>query len=58
MSYSWVLLTLVSRPLAEFGRRKMLFGILAFGLLFVPLFSAGFAGAMALLIIGFSLRWS
>ena len=52
--------TLVSGPLAEkFGRRKMLivvtFGILAFGLLFVPLFSAGFAGAMALLIIGFSL---
>ena len=52
--------TLVSGPLAEkFGRRKMLivvtFGILAFGLLFVPLFSAGFVGAMALLIIGFSL---
>src|SRR6478735_2864050 len=52
--------TLVSGPLAEkYGRRKMLivvtFGILAFGLLFVPLFSAGFAGAMALLIIGFSL---
>jgi MFS family permease len=52
--------TLVSGPLAEkFGRRKMLivvtFGILAFGLLFVPLFSAGFAGAMGLLVIGFSL---
>ncbi len=52
--------TLVSGPLAEkFGRRKMLivvtFGILAFGLLFVPLFSAGFVGTMALLIIGFSL---
>ncbi|RKR19522.1 MFS transporter [Arthrobacter oryzae] len=52
--------TLVSGPLAEkFGRRKMLiavtFGILAFGLLFVPLFSAGFVGTMALLVIGFSL---
>ena len=30
-------------------------GIFAFGLLFVPLFSAGFVGTMALLIIGFSL---
>ena len=52
--------TLVSGPLAEkYGRRKMLIavtlGIFAFGLLFVPLFSAGFAGTMALLIIGFSL---
>ncbi|SDK43174.1 MFS transporter [Arthrobacter sp. ok362] len=52
--------TLVSGPLAEkFGRRKMLIavttGILVFGLLFVPLFSAGFVGTMALLIIGFSL---
>lgn len=52
--------TLVSGPLAEkYGRRKMLiavtFGIFAFGLLFVPLFSAGFVGTMALLIIGFSL---
>lgn len=52
--------TLVSGPLAEkYGRRKMLivvtFGIIAFGLLFVPLFSAGFVGTMALLIIGFSL---
>ncbi|HAG60015.1 MAG TPA: MFS transporter, partial [Arthrobacter bacterium] len=30
-------------------------GIFVFGLLFVPLFSGGFAGTMALLIIGFSL---
>jgi len=52
--------TLVSGPLAEkYGRRKMLLtvtaGIFVFGLLFVPLFSGGFAGTMALLIIGFSL---
>jgi metabolite-proton symporter len=52
--------TLVSGPLAEkYGRRKMLIavtaGIFAFGLLFVPLFSGGFVGTMALLIIGFSL---
>jgi metabolite-proton symporter len=52
--------TLVSGPLAEkYGRRKMLIavtaGIFAFGLLFVPLFSGGFIGTMALLIIGFSL---
>ena len=52
--------TLVSGPLAEkYGRRKMLIattvGILVFGLLFVPLFSGGFVGTMALLIIGFTL---
>lgn len=52
--------TLVSGPLAEkYGRRKMLLavtaGIFVFGLLWVPLFSGGFAGTMALLIIGFSL---
>jgi len=52
--------TLVSGPLAEkYGRRKMLItvtaGIFVFGLLFVPLFSAGFVGTMGLLIIGFSL---
>jgi MFS family permease len=52
--------TLVSGPLAEkYGRRKMLLavtgGIFAFGLLFVPLFSGGFIGTMALLVIGFSL---
>jgi metabolite-proton symporter len=52
--------TLVSGPLAEkYGRRKMLIavtaGIFVFGLLFVPLFSGGFVGTMALLIIGFSL---
>jgi MFS family permease len=52
--------TLVSGPLAEkFGRRKMLLavtaGIFVFGLLFVPLFSGGFVGAMAVLILGFTL---
>ncbi len=52
--------TMVSGPLAEkYGRRKMLIattlGILVFGLLFVPLFSGGFVGTMALLIIGFTL---
>ncbi|MDQ0210095.1 metabolite-proton symporter [Arthrobacter bambusae] len=52
--------TLVAGPLAEkFGRRKMLLavtaGILVFGLLFVPLFSGGFVGTMALLILGFTL---
>ena len=52
--------TLVSGPLAErFGRRKHLIwvtlGILVFGLLFVPLFGGGFAGVMALLILGFTL---
>ncbi|GAC1493137.1 MAG: MFS transporter [Pseudarthrobacter sp.] len=52
--------TLVSGPLAEkYGRRKMLLsvtaGIFVFGLLWVPLFGGGFLGAMALLIIGFSL---
>ncbi|MCX6497809.1 MAG: MFS transporter [Arthrobacter sp.] len=52
--------TLVSGPLAEkYGRRKMLMsvtaGIFIFGLLFVPLFSGGFVGTMALLILGFSL---
>ncbi|MGO4236722.1 MFS transporter [Pseudarthrobacter sp. YAF2] len=52
--------TLVSGPLAEkYGRRKMLLAVTArifvFGLLFVPLFSGGFAGTMGLLILGFSL---
>ncbi|PPH98865.1 MFS transporter [Rathayibacter sp. AY1B7] len=52
--------TLVSGPLAErFGRRRTLLvvtaAILVFGLLFVPLFSAGFAGVMAVLILGFTL---
>ncbi|WP_210480498.1 MFS transporter [Naasia sp. SYSU D00948] len=54
------ILTLVSGPLAErYGRRKHLIwttvGIIAFGLLFVPLFGGGFVGVMALLIVGFSL---
>ncbi len=52
--------TFVAGLLAErFGRRKMLLvvtaGIAVFGTLWVPLFSAGFAGAQALLIIGFTL---
>jgi metabolite-proton symporter len=52
--------TLISGPLAEkYGRRKMLItvtaGIFVFGLLFVPLFSGGFVGTMALLILGFTL---
>jgi metabolite-proton symporter len=52
--------TLVSGPLAEkYGRRKMLLsvtaGIFVFGLHWVPLFSGGFVGTMALLILGFSL---
>jgi metabolite-proton symporter len=52
--------TLVSGPLAEkFGRRRTLIwvtvGIIVFGLLFVPLFGGGFAGVMALLIVGFTL---
>jgi metabolite-proton symporter len=52
--------TLAAGPLAErFGRRKTLIwvtiGIIVFGLLFVPLFGGGFAGTMALLIVGFTL---
>ncbi|ALO67750.1 MFS transporter [Arthrobacter alpinus] len=52
--------TLVSGPLAEkYGRRKSLLwitaGILVFGFTFVPLFGAGTAGVMTLLIVGFSL---
>ncbi|WP_104091128.1 MFS transporter [Arthrobacter sp. GMC3] len=52
--------TLVSGPLAEkFGRRKTLLwvtgGIIAFGLLFVPLLGGGLVGVMALLIVGFTL---
>ncbi len=52
--------TLVSGPMAErFGRRRHLLwttaGIIAFGLLFVPLFSGGTVGVMALLVVGFSL---
>ena len=52
--------TLVAGPLAEkFGRRKTLLvvtaGIFVFGFTFAPLFGAGFAGTMALLILGFTL---
>ncbi len=54
------LFTLFSGPWADrFGRRKTLIAvtiaIIVFGLLWVPLLGAGFAGAMAWLIIGFSL---
>ncbi|MGV3655457.1 MAG: MFS transporter [Noviherbaspirillum sp.] len=52
--------TLLSGPWADkFGRRKTLIlvtiGIIVFGLSWVPLLGAGFAGTMAWLIIGFSL---
>jgi metabolite-proton symporter len=52
--------TLVSGPLADkWGRRKTLIwvtlGIIAFGLLWVPLLGAGTVGVMAWLVIGFSL---
>ena len=52
--------TLISGPLAErWGRRRLLIattiGIIVFGLLFVPLFSGGLVGVMALLIVGFTL---
>ncbi len=52
--------TLVSGPLAEkYGRRKSLIwvtsGIIVFGFVFVPLFGAGTAGVMVLLILGFTL---
>lgn len=52
--------TLLSGPWADrFGRRKTLIwvtlGIIAFGLLWVPLLSAGFIGVMLWLVLGFSL---
>jgi metabolite-proton symporter len=52
--------TLISGPLADrWGRRKTLImvtlGIILFSLLWVPLLSMGFVGAMAWLILGFSL---
>ncbi|GAB3119893.1 MFS transporter [Glaciibacter psychrotolerans] len=52
--------TLLSGPWADkFGRRKTLIwvtlGIIVFGLLWVPLLGAGFAGVMLWLVIGFSL---
>ncbi|MFC7431187.1 MULTISPECIES: MFS transporter [unclassified Agrococcus] len=52
--------TLVAGPLAErFGRKWMLTGVTAaiivFGLLWVPLFGAGFGGVMFTLILGFTL---
>lgn len=52
--------TLLSGPWADrFGRRKTLIvvtlGIMLFGLSWVPLLNAGFAGVMLWLVIGFSL---
>jgi metabolite-proton symporter len=52
--------TLLSGPWADrFGRRKVLtrvtVAIIAFGLIWVPLLEAGFAGVMAWLVIGFAL---
>ena len=52
--------TLVSGPMAErFGRRKHLIwttvAIIAFGALFVPLFTGGTVGVMTLLVVGFTL---
>lgn len=52
--------TLVSGPLADrYGRRKTLIvvtsAIIVFGLVWVPLLDAGFAGVMIWLVIGFSL---
>lgn len=52
--------TLLSGPWADrFGRRKTLIvvtlGIIAFGLSWEPMLSAGFVGVMAWLILGFSL---
>lgn len=52
--------TMVSGPWADrWGRRKTLIwvtlGIATFGLVWVPMLSAGFAGVMAWLILGFSL---
>ena len=52
--------TLISGPLADrWGRRRTLIwvtlGIIVFGLLWVPLLGAGFAGVMIWLVVGFSL---
>jgi MFS family permease len=52
--------TLVSGPWAErWGRRTTLIwitlGIIAFGLVWVPMLAAGFAGVMAWLVLGFAL---
>lgn len=52
--------TLASGPWAErWGRRKTLIwvtlGIIVFGLIWVPMLSAGFVGVMAWLILGFTL---
>ncbi|GAA3875176.1 MFS transporter [Leifsonia kafniensis] len=54
------LFTWLSGPWADrFGRRKTLIwvtiGIIVFGLIWVPLLGAGFAGVMIWLVIGFSL---
>jgi MFS family permease len=52
--------TLLSGPWADrWGRRRTLIwvtlGIIVFGLLFVPLLGAGFAGVMLFLVLGFAL---
>jgi len=51
--------TPISALLAERGRRKMLMwvnvGIFVFGLVMAPLFAAGTAGAVAMMVLGMSL---
>jgi MFS family permease len=55
----FALFTPISALLAERGRRKMLMwvnaGIFLFGLVMAPLFEAGTAGAVAMMVIGMSL---
>ena len=55
----FALFTPISALLAERGRRKMLMwvnvGIFAFGLLMAPLFVAGTAGAVGMMVLGMSL---
>jgi MFS family permease len=55
----FALFTPISALLAERGRRKMLMwvnvGIFLFGLVLAPLFTAGTAGAVAMMVLGMSL---
>ena len=55
----FALFTPISALLAEGGRRKMLMwvnvGIFAFGLVLAPLFTAGTAGAVTMMVLGMSL---
>ena len=55
----FALFTPISALLAEHGRRKMLMwvnvGIFAFGLVMAPMFIAGTAGAVAMMVLGMSL---